>query len=470
MKEISTSILIVDDEKNICEALSYLIKKEGFKALVAYDGYTALEMISFEKPDVMLLDIVMPGMDGMEVLKRAKVLDLDLPVIIITAHADIPGAVSVIKDGAHDYIAKPFDNNEVIRSVHRAITERQLRRKVKELSTKINENYNLSEVMGPSNKISRLIFDVNSVAKSNFSIIILGETGSGKELIANAIHQASPRSKLPFLPVDCGAIPESLLESELFGYEKGAFTGAQFQQHGKFEVAQGGTLFLDEISNLPMVSQPKLLRALQNRNIYRVGGTKPVNIDVRIIVASNRDLEEEVVSGSFRQDLFFRLNEFTIKIPPLRERVEDIIYLAKKFLDTTNMELNKSVKRFSESALETLLSYDWPGNVRQLQSTVRRAVLLADEIITENHLDLKMLPSIDSEFALKIQNMPYNGLSLKKIVHHYITATERKVIVQVLKYTGGNKAKAARLLHVDYKTLHTKVKKLGISTKIGGIQ
>ena len=461
MSERTARILIIDDDKQICAILSDLVKKEGFEALTAYEGEKALKNIRSEAPDLVLVDLMLPGIDGMEVLRQIKGLDPELPVVFITAHADPRGAVKAIKGGAHDYLIKPFDNHEVIRVVHRALAERELKLKVRQLSSQIS-NLPLKEKMGPSDTVARLISEVNRVAESNFTVIIIGETGSGKEVVARAIHDASPRSKEPFIPVDCGAIPETLLESELFGHEKGAFTGAESQKHGKFEVAQGGTLFLDEISNMPLGSQVKLLRVLQEKKVYRVGGTKPLSVNVRLLVASNQDLHELALSGSFRRDLFYRLNEFTITIPPLRERKDDIPYLAKRFLDQANTELNKHIKGFSESALNVLFSYNWPGNVRQLRSIIRRAALLADDVITEKHLEVKRVDVPGMAFTPKVQGTPWKSLSLKEILQQSIAAVEREVLTEVLKTTGGNKARAARLLQIDYKTIHEKVKKLGI--------
>ena len=460
-------ILIVDDEKHICTAIAALVKGEGFQSLIAQDGNTGLKLIRSEAPDMMLVDIRMPEMDGMEVMRQAKDLDPDLPVVIITAYAEIHGAVKAIKAGAHDYLSKPFDNQEVIRVIHRALAERELKRRLKELSSRIKENISLKEMMGPSDTVARVISEVNRVAESDFTVVITGETGSGKEVVARSIHQASPRSKGPFIPVDCGAIPDALLESELFGHEKGAFTGAELQKPGKFELAEGGTLFLDEIPNMPLGSQAKLLRVLQEKKVSRVGSTKSINVNVRLLAASNRDLYDLTISGTFRRDLFYRLNEFTITIPPLRERKEDIPYLAKRFLDMANIELKKGVRGFSESALNSLFSYTWPGNVRQLRSSIRRAALLADDLITEKHLDLKRVPVPGLAFTPKVQGAPWKGLSLKEIVQQSSTAVEREVLTQILKHTGGNKAKAARLLKIDYKTIHEKVKKFGIQTGRG---
>jgi DNA-binding NtrC family response regulator len=462
MKDRIPKILIVDDEKHISTALTSLVKSEGFKAMAARDGATALETIRKEAPDMVLTDIKMPGMDGMELMRRAKDVDPDLPIVMITAYAEIHGAVRAIKAGAHDYLSKPFNNEEVVRVIHRALSEHELKRKLKELSSRLQENIPLKEMMGPSDAVVRVISELNRVAGSDFTVVIVGETGSGKEVIARAIHQASPRSNAAFIPVDCGAIPETLLESELFGHEKGAFTGAEIQKPGKFEVAEGGTLFLDEISNMPLGSQAKVLRVLQEKKVYRVGCTKPISVNVRLLVASNQDLHELTASGSFRRDLFYRLNEFSIVVPPLRERKEDIPYLAKRFLDLANIELKKSVKGFSESALNVLFNYNWPGNVRQLRSTIRRATLLADEMITEKHLDLKRVPVPGLAFTPKVQGTPWKGLSLREIVQQSSTAVEREVLTQVLKNTGGNKAKAARLLKIDYKTIHGKIKQYGI--------
>ncbi|MFH1336373.1 MAG: sigma-54 dependent transcriptional regulator [Candidatus Zixiibacteriota bacterium] len=466
MEKQDVRILIVDDDKDICLMLSNLMKKEGFSPITINDGEPALKAVRSRSPDVLLLDLRMPGMDGTEVLSRVKEMAPDLPVIIITAYGEIRGAVEAIKSGAHDYLSKPFDNNEVVRVVYRALSEGELKRKLKNLTSHLTKNGHLRELMGPSDAVSQLISMVNRVAQSDFTVVIQGETGSGKELVAQAIHKASSRSKGPFVPVDCGAIPETLLESELFGHEKGAFTGAFRQKSGKIAQASKGSLFLDEITNLPLASQAKLLRVLQEKNVYPVGASKPVKVDIRLLTATNQDLFRLTESGGFRNDLFFRLSEFTIKVPPLRERREDILYLAKRFLDITNAELNKNVKGFSESALKALLSFDWPGNVRELRSTIRRAVLLADDVIAENHFDINNEKFEQySVIPPDIYGISSENLSLKNIVRRATIAVEREVLTKALKQTGGNKAKAARLLKIDYKTIHTKVKQLGINTR-----
>jgi len=325
----------------------------------------------------------------------------------------------------------------------------------------------LRELMGPSDAVRSIIDQVNTVARCDFSVVILGETGTGKELVARAIHHASLRSKGAFVAVDCGAIPETLVESELFGHEKGAFTGADSQKRGKFEIADGGTLLLDEIANMPLGSQAKLLRVLQEGVLYRVGGTMGITVDARLLVASNKDLEAAVAEATFRGDLFYRLNEYTIRIPPLRERRDDIVYLANRFMDITNMELKKSVRGFSDTALQRLLSFSWPGNVRQLRSTVRRAVLLADDVVTERHLEVETTPVPDAKGSSKdddeVRPSAPKKTSLNEMARQAAEATEQNLIRDALRRTRGNKSKAARLLGTDYKTIHLKIKKYGIS-------
>ena len=321
----------------------------------------------------------------------------------------------------------------------------------------------MREILGPSEAATKLIGDVRQVAKSNFSVIILGETGSGKEVVARAIHQSSLRSRQPFIPVDCGAIPEALLESELFGHERGAFTGADQQKPGRFETANGGTLFLDEVCNLPLPSQAKLLRVLQEKTLYHVGGTKPIHVDARVVAASNDDLQELVNKGSFRRDLYFRLNEFVIRVPPLRQRRDDIPYLAKHFMDITNVELSKQVKGIARCALEAMLAYDWPGNVRQLRSVMRRGVLMADDSVTAEHLALNQPPAIQPSLGLADDADQESG-SLREMVRRHTASIERRIIARTLRQMGGNKTQTARVLQIDSKTLYSKLKEYGIES------
>jgi DNA-binding NtrC family response regulator len=466
MTTVSGKILIVDGEESTRNLLAHLIEMEGLTPCMASDGETALKMIRSESPDLLLVDYRMPGLTGLDVLRRARELDRELPVILITGHAPVRNAVEAMRAGAYSCLAKPFNLDEVIQLIFQGLNERNRRGRLKYCSQP-GEQSPLREMMGTSSVIDKLVADVDRVAKSNFSVLIFGETGSGKELVARAIHQASLRAQAPFIPIDCGAIPETLLESELFGHERGAFTGAHARKSGRFEDAQQGTLFLDEMPNLSLGAQAKLLRVLQEKVIYRVGSSKPTSVDVRILAASNQDLQALSASGSFREDLFFRLNEFAITIPPLRERGEDILYLANRFLELTNAELNKSVCGFTRSATEALLAYNWPGNVRQLRSTIRRAALLADEVITEKHFDFGQRHGHSHHFIP--QSAPpaaqWRQLSLKEIVRRSTIAVEREVLIQVLSMTRGNKAKASRMLQIDYKTIQSKVKEYGIAIK-----
>jgi two-component system nitrogen regulation response regulator GlnG len=466
MTHEKSRVLIVDDEEPICKLVSCLMEQEGFEPLSAPDGKTALDLLRTASPDTVILDLGLPDLDGLEILRQAKAMDEDLPVVILTAHAKVHGAVEAMRAAAFDYLAKPYDHRELVRVIRRALAHRQLSLKIRALACRSSASHDLTELMGPSETIGRLIEDLNRVAKSNFSVVIIGETGSGKEVVAQAIHASGPRAKGPFVPVDAGAIPETLFEAELFGHEKGAFTGATSRRPGRFEQANGGTLFLDEILNMPLTAQAKVLRALQEKSFCRVGGTQPIKIDVRVLVAGNEDLDAAMAAGRLRADLFYRLNEFTLRIPPLRQRKEDLLYLANRFMNLTNQELNKAVNGFSEPAVRALLNHPWPGNVRQLRSTIRRAVLLAGEMVTEQHLDILQENNEAWRRAAapaKLQDTSGAELSLKEIVAQNRSVVEREALLHTLRQTGGNKAKAARLLRVDYKTIQTKIKRYGIN-------
>ena len=326
----------------------------------------------------------------------------------------------------------------------------------------------LQETMGLGECISQISREVKLVGSTDFTVLITGETGSGKELVAGEIHHASPRSSGPFLPLDCGSIPQTLIESELFGHEKGAFTGADAMQPGRFEIASGGTLFLDEISSLPLSVQPKLLRALQERQVYRIGGTAPIPVDMRIVVATNQDLLQLVQAKRFRRDLFYRLNEFTITVPPLRERREDILYLANRFIESTNWELKKNVTGISPSALDILVNHPWPGNVRELRNVVRRAVLLTDSLIEPEHLSIQCAEQRTTSMPHELDDTIELNLPFKETIRRAVTRVEREILTRALQQTGGNKAKAARILQIDYKTIHNKIREYGISICIGG--
>jgi DNA-binding NtrC family response regulator len=462
MKNDVIRVLLVDGASGVCDHLALLIKNEGMTPLVAHDAKTALDRIRLASPDLLVTDFRLPDLDGLELLQRAKWLDHNLPVVIMTEHAAINGAVKAIKASAFHYMEKPLKDSDFIHVVREGIAERRLR--LKQTSTLISATHHLVETMGPSRLVGELAIQVNRVSKSNFSVVILGETGAGKEVVARAIHEASARRTGPFVPIDCGAVPETMFEAELFGHEKGAFTGAINHKRGKFELAHGGTLFLDEMLNMPFSSQTKVLRAVQERVVCRIGATRPIQIDVRILTASNQDFRAAVATGRFREDLFYRLNEFAISIPPLRQRSEDIVYLGNRFLDQTNKELNKMVRGFSESAIHALTAYPWPGNVRQLRSTIRRAVLLTDDQITEHELDITQEENVSSPtFTRHLEAIPTDRFSLKEIVAQSTNVAEREAIVEALLQNLGNKAKAARRLKIDYKTMQTKVKKYGLN-------
>lgn len=466
--ETEGRILIVDDEPEILQVLACIVRRAGLVPLLAQNGMHALHLVRSEDPDLMLTDFKMPDMDGMALLNSARGMDPDLPVILLTGYADVPGAVQAMRAGAYDYISKPFDHGEVLRVVMSALRERRVKLDLNSVVGSGSGMASLRDTFGPSESIGKLIAGIKQVAKSDFSVVITGETGTGKEVVARVVHNASGRAKGPFIAVDCGAIPEPLLESELFGHERGAFTGANTCKVGKLELARGGTLFLDELANMPLASQAKLLRVLQERTMYRVGGTEPKSVDVRVIVATNGDLLELCDRGLFRRDLYFRLNEFVLSIPPLRKRREDILFLAKRFMAVVSVELTKHVEGFAPEAAEAMLSYDWPGNVRQLRSVIRRAVLVSDGIIREQFLDFgnRHEPSPGIERA-DSQGLIEDGevVTLREILRRNAAHVERKVIADTLVKTGGNKARAARMLQIDYKTLHTKVKEYGIEAK-----
>jgi two-component system nitrogen regulation response regulator GlnG len=419
----------------------------------------------------VLLDLRMPGIDGFEVFHQAHTWDCSLPIIILTAYGNIRDAVQLIKAGAYDYLTKPFSHRELLAILQSACKESRNRRTDKKDLRKIEDttSQSLTEKMGNSERIKQLQSEVECVAPTDFAVLITGETGVGKELVAKAIHDHSTRNKGPFVPVDCGAIPSTLIESELFGYEKGAFTGADKRRLGKFEAAENGTLFLDEIGNLPLEMQSRLLRALQEKQIFRVGGVNPIAVNLRIVAATNEALDPEGREGAFRLDLYHRLGEYIIEIPPLRERKEDILFLAKYFIELTSHELGKEVCKLTEEAQDLLLAYDWPGNVRELRNSIRKAVLLCDTDIMGEHLNIRrylptqkrnMLQQHSSSDEWKLRDK--GEFSLRDIVQHNRKTIEINIISEVLQMNNGNMAATARTLQVDYKTIFTKVKQYGL--------
>ncbi len=453
----SCDILIVDDEEMMCLVLGGVFEDAGYTVRTATSGEDALRLVGEKLPDVILMDIIMPGLSGMEVLRRVSSIDETLPVILMTAMAGISGAVEAMRSGAYDYIAKPFHNEDLLKLVGEALKRRKTRSAIASAGDPAEQTDPILHNMGTSAVITELAARTRKVAKSNFDVLITGETGVGKELIARAIHSMSGRSDQPFIPVDCGAIPEALLESELFGHEEGAFTDARSQKKGKFELATGGTIFLDEVPNMSWQSQAKLLRALQDRAIFRVGGSKPISIDVRVIAASNNEFQELIDEKRFRADLFYRLREFSIHVPALRERKGDIPFLVDRFLQQTNEELGKEVQGCTTSAMDALIMYDWPGNVRQLRSTIRGGVLQATHIVDINHLEFLDIGDTASSGGEAPPVHIENGEPLKDHVKKHIAQIERQIILETLRSTNWNKAKTARVLQIAYNTLLSKI-------------
>jgi two-component system nitrogen regulation response regulator GlnG len=444
--------------------LARLLEAEGFEPQEAEDGSRGLEMMRAQLPDVMLVDMKMPGMDGPQFLDEARKLNADVPAIVVTAFGSIASAVETVRNGAYDYIAKPFDNNKLVLTIRRALETHRLRKENRQLLRSVGKETSLPAVMGPSDCVARLSAEVQQVAPTDFTVVITGETGAGKEIVARAIHRHSRRAAAPFVPVDCGSIAPGLMESELFGHEKGAFTGAVARQTGRFEQASGGTLFLDEISNLPLPLQAKLLRALQEKQVCPIGGRKGIKVDIRVVAATNRDLTTMVAAGDFRRDLYHRLNEFAIHVPPLRERRDDIVFLAGRFVTLTNEELSKNVREISPAAIGVLMAHTWPGNVRELRNVVRRAVLLASGQVEREHLGLGDALGANETSSPEAGPTIDRAGPLKAFVRRRMKQLERDVLIQVLRETGGNKARAARMLEIDYKTMHTKIKEYGIPT------
>ncbi|HEU4438680.1 MAG TPA: sigma-54 dependent transcriptional regulator [Methylomirabilota bacterium] len=457
-----TRILVVDDETAIRSLLGAILQNKGYEVATAEDGAAALQQVARERPDVILLDLSMPRLSGLEALPEIKRLDPDVPVIICTAHADLATAVQAMKLGAYDYLTKPFDVELLALTVSRAVERGQLRERIDELKRQ-GPGSSLAERMGGSAAIGQVIQQVARVAESSFTVLVQGETGTGKELVARAIHQQSPRRQAPFVAVDCGAIPETLVESELFGHERGAFTGAQAKREGHFQLARGGTLFLDEVGNIPLAAQAKLLRAIEQREVLPLGGTRPVPVEARIIAATNSALEDEVKTGRFRADLYYRISEFTITLPPLRSRREDVVHLAQRFLDEVTMELRRPVRGVSDEAMAALLRHEWPGNVRELRNVIRKAALLASDVVTPEHL-----PALGVGMAGAARDTPAPvgaDLSLREAAELATARAEREAIRQALETTKGNKSQAARMLRTDYTTLHAKMKRYGISAR-----
>jgi DNA-binding NtrC family response regulator len=455
-------LLVVDDDAASCRLVAAIFESEDVDVVAAHDGATGTARFAADQPDAVILDLHLPDADGIELLSRFGAERPDVPVLMLTAHADVKTAVRAMRLGAFDYLTKPIDPEEVSVVVQRALETRALRNEVKDLRRKLGAGAGLAPQMGPSRDIGLLDEQVRTVAATSFSVLVLGETGTGKELVAQAIHRESERRERPFIAVDCGAIPDALLESELFGHEKGAFTGAERRKDGRFHVAEGGTLFLDEVGNLPLALQAKLLRVLESRQLQAVGATKATSIDIRFVAATNDDLQARVAAGKFRTDLYFRLAQYTISLPPLRERPSDVGHLSRRFLAEVSVELKRPIHDIAPDALAALERHDWPGNVRELRNVVRQAVLESKDLILRRAHVQRFLKRDDGRSA----GVPLpSGRSLRDVADGAAREAEHAAISEALRRSEGNKSQAARALSTDYKTLHLKMKSLGIRAR-----
>ncbi len=449
-------LLIVEDEPLLRITMSDALRKEGWTVDLAEDGVQGVTLFERHLHEVVLTDLVMPRMDGMEVLRRVKALQPDATVVIITAHGTVDKAVEAMREGAADFIAKPFSMAQLLVRLSNICSVRQLREQNVRLQEQLERRFSFSNIIGKSKKMQEVFELIKLVADSDAAVLVQGESGTGKELVASAIHYNSSRRTKPYIRVSCASLPESLIESELFGYEKGAFTGASERRIGRFEAAHQGTLFLDEIGELPLSFQVKLLRVLQEKQIERLGSHRSIDIDVRIVSASLRPLEEEIADGRFREDLFFRINTVTIHLPPLRERKEDIPLLAQSFLREFAEERHKELEGFSDDVLEVFDAYDWPGNVRELRNAVERAVLFS----RGPKVNLADLPQTFQRLSTKTTGGAPSGkvITLQEAVQR----AEINAIRAALASTEGRRTKAADLLGVSRKTLWEKMKNYGL--------
>ncbi|HEY4706281.1 MAG TPA: sigma-54 dependent transcriptional regulator [Thermodesulfobacteriota bacterium] len=459
-------LIIVDDEKDMRDLLEIMLRKEGHDARGVESAQLALDEIREHGADLVISDVKMPGIGGLEFLKRLREMDPSALVIMITAYASVETAIEAMKAGAYDYFIKPFNIDEVKLTIKKALELKRLERENRLLKDELKTRLGFSNIVGTSPRMAEVYSLIMSVAKTKTNVFITGESGTGKELVARAIHNESDRKEGPFVAVNCGAIPENLIESELFGHVKGAFTGALAQREGLAEQADGGTLFLDEITELPLHLQVKLLRFIQERSIRRVGGAGDVTVDVRLVAASNRDLETEVREGRFREDLFYRLNVIRIQTPPLRERKEDIPHLVTHFIGKYNKLLGKEVKKPVEEAMCALMDYDYSGNVRELENIIERAVTLSDG----QDIGIEQLPAhvranagqgalASTAEAPEPMSVPAGGMDLEKTVEDF----EKAMIMDALRKSGGVKKKAAELLGLSFRSMRYKLSKYGVS-------
>jgi DNA-binding NtrC family response regulator len=454
------NILIVDDEEVLQDILTALIREEGHHPLSCRTGGDALELLEREEVDLVLLDLMLPDMHGQEVLRQIRERDPDQVVVVITAYSSIEGAIAAMREGAFHYLPKPFKNEEVRLTLRKGLERRRLTTENRRLRQQLQHRFGFDSIIGKSKPIQEVFELIRLAAPSKSNILILGESGTGKELVAKSIHTNSKRSDGPFVTVNSGSMPPDLLESNLFGHVKGSFTGAVSNKKGLFEVADGGSIFFDEIGNIPLDTQAKLLRVIQEKEFMRLGGVETLKADVRIIAATNADLQDLIEKGEFREDLYYRLNVITINLPPLRKRSEDIPLIAQHFLAKYAEENDKKIDGITPAAMQLLIDYYWPGNVRELENVIERAVVLS----SADDIDLDLLPlSIRQPHQLPIapSAMPSNGMSLKEAVSGY----ERQLIIRALQATGGVQKRAAEILKVKPTTLHEMMKRLNVSAE-----
>ncbi|MBN1867794.1 sigma-54-dependent Fis family transcriptional regulator [Candidatus Sumerlaeota bacterium] len=459
--------LIADDEENIRFVLKSLVQDLGFQIVEAADGAQALDALRSQHFDLAVLDIKMPEADGITVLHEAREIDPTLVVVIVTAFGTDEQAMEAIREGAYDYFVKPFEIEDVRITIRRAMEKKRLTDRIRDLEAQVSRQRTFHEIVGSSQVMQDVFEMMQRVVDNDVPVLIAGESGTGKELVARAIHARGPRRDNPMVRLNCAAIPESLLESELFGHERGSFTGAVSARPGKFELASGGTLFLDEIGDMPLALQAKILRAVQEREIQRVGGRFPISIDARLITASNRDLAEEVAAKRFREDLYFRINVIAIELPPLRKRVSDIPLLLDFFIDQHSRRLGKPIRGLSREALDLFLQYEWPGNVRELENALQRAIVMA----RGPRIEIADLPSVmiggepardEASSARTLDLDP--SLPMPEQVERVVEVAERRLIAEVLEQTTGRQEAADRL-GISRKSLHNKMLKYGMMGK-----
>jgi DNA-binding NtrC family response regulator len=450
-----SDILLVEDKESLRRVLRLTLESAGYSVEEAEDARVAAQALQRAPFRLVLTDLRMPHGSGLDVLRAAKAADPDLPVVLMTAYGSIDEAVQAMKDGAHDFLQKPVDSNHLLLLVERALEQARLRTENVLLREEWSRRYGFPRIIGESDAIKRAVSETQRVATSDTTVLLLGESGTGKELFARAVHHLSPRRDRAFVAVNCAAIPETLIESELFGHEKGSFTGATERRPGKFELAAGGTIFLDEVGELPLNAQGKLLRAIEEKTVDRIGGRAPVPVDVRVVAATNRDLQTAAEAGEFRRDLYFRLAVFPVRVPPLRERGDDVLLLARHFAAQYGRELRKRPATLTDEAAAALSAHHWPGNVRELENAIERACILADAPALEAR-DLG-LPAPSSQAADAADGLDLSG-TLSEAVERVARAVERRKIADALRAHAGNKTRAAEELGVSYKTLLTKIK------------